>query len=228
MKYTSPTDKFLKYGMCQRSEKWPNYLELGFTQAHIPELIRMMTDPKLLWAEQNSLEVWAPVHAWRTLGQLGAKEAIGPLMSLFTELSDDDWAGTELPQVMSLIGGEAMNPLAEYLCDSSQKEFSRVIAAQSLEAIGNRNAPLKEECISVLTRYLEDVSRDTPALNALVISYLIDLNATGSIQAIRKAFQKKCVDIAVAGDVEDVEMSLGLRHSRNTPRPDYHAGLFKS
>ena len=75
---------------------------LGLTSEHIPALIRMATDEELNWANADSLEVWAPVHAWRALGQLHAEEAIEPLMRLFHEHDDSDWVGEELPIVYEI------------------------------------------------------------------------------------------------------------------------------
>jgi hypothetical protein len=82
MGYTYPVKKLLTYGSCQEMTRWPDYLKLGLTHEHAPELIRMVTDREFLWADQNSLAVWAPVHAWRALAQLRAEEAINPLIGL--------------------------------------------------------------------------------------------------------------------------------------------------
>ena len=76
MNYTDPVNSLVKFGKCDQKSKWPDYLEIGLTHEHIPELINMVKDRELLWADQNSVEVWAPVHAWRALGQLRAVEAI--------------------------------------------------------------------------------------------------------------------------------------------------------
>jgi hypothetical protein len=38
-----------------------------------------------------------------------------------------------------------------------------------------------------------------------------------SISSIRKAYEEDCVDYAVYGDIEDVEIELGLRSRRSTP-----------
>lgn len=155
MNYTNPIKTLLTYGSCQEMSGWPDYLKLDLTHDHIPELIRMMTDRELLWADQDSIEVWAPVHAWRTLGQLRAEEAIKqPLIGLFDELSEDDWASDELPEVMALFGAKAIQPLKEYLSDSSNNELARATAANCLEKIGNANTFLKNDCISILTDYL--------------------------------------------------------------------------
>ena len=221
MNYDDPVSKLLNYGSCQKIKGWPDYSKIGLTHEHISELIRMVTDRKLLWAEQESLEVWAPVHAWRALGQLEAVEAIKPLIGLFDELSDDDWASDELPEVMALFGSKAIKPLKEYLLDSSNKELARATAASCLEKIGNNDSTIINDCISILVEYLEQSNIDEPTLNGLVIAHLIELEAAESIDAIRKAFNRGNVDITVAGDLEDVEIELGLREKRETPQPNY-------
>ena len=60
------------------------------------------------------------------------------------------------------------------------------------------------------------------SLAGLVICALIQLNATESIGVIREAFKRGCVDISVPGDLEDVEIALGLGIKRVTPKPNYH------
>ena len=98
--YPPPVNKLLTYGAskAQLWQNWPNYAELGLGPEHIPDLIRMATDNELLWADSESLEVWAPIHAWRALGQLRAEAAIEPLLTLFEvpDEEDNEWAMDEL------------------------------------------------------------------------------------------------------------------------------------
>ena len=172
MDYAEPVKELLTYGSCQEMSGWLDYLEMGITHEHIPELIRMVTDRKLLWVDQDSIEVWAPVHAaWRALGQLQAKEAIEPLIGLFDELNEDDWASDELPEVMALFGAESIQPLKEYLSDSSNNELARATAANCLEKIGNANSFLKNDCISILTDHLEQSTFDVPTLNGYTVIF---------------------------------------------------------
>lgn len=76
--YPPPVDKLLTYGDCRNFRDWPDYLALGFTHEHVDDLIRMGTSEELNWADSDSPEVWAPIHAWRVLGQLKAEAAITP------------------------------------------------------------------------------------------------------------------------------------------------------
>ena len=59
--------------------QWPDYPALGLRMEHVPDLIRMTLDDELHGADSDSREVWAPLHAWRALGQLRAESAIKPL-----------------------------------------------------------------------------------------------------------------------------------------------------
>lgn len=63
MKYSHPVNKLLSYGDVRNHPKWPNYLKLGFSETHIPELIQMATDNELIAANPERHEFWAPVHA---------------------------------------------------------------------------------------------------------------------------------------------------------------------
>jgi hypothetical protein len=74
--YSSPVSELLTFGDCRDFREWPDYLDLGLRPEHVPELIELATDKELNWADPESLEVWAPVHAWRALGQLRAVPAI--------------------------------------------------------------------------------------------------------------------------------------------------------
>ena len=44
-----------------------------------------------------------------------------------------------------------------------------------------------------------------------MINYLVNLKATSSLDTIREAYKHDCVDCGVLGDVEDVEIELGVR-----------------
>ena len=220
--YTHPTAQLLTYGECDwansRWQKWPNYLELGFTIAHVTELIQMATDKELLWGNSDNSATWAPIHAWRTLGQLQAEAAVIPLMSLLSE--DDDWITEELPAVYGLIGVKAISALAEYLGNKSHGVYPRINAASSLERIGNIYPEARLACILALAHQLENFDHNDPELNGFLITYLVDLKAIESLSTIKQAYNKNCVDCTIMGDLEDVEIGLGLRECRSKP-PNY-------
>ena len=226
--HTDPIAKLLTYGECdmlRQDEPWPDYLELGFTQEHVPDLIRMATDTDLNNADGDSLEVWAPLHAWRTLGQLRAEEAIQPLVTLFDKFRDDDWVATELPRVLAMIGPSAIPALQDFLADDNVGSWGRISVPPCLEEIARNHPDHRDECVGVLVRQLEKYATNDPALSGFLVLSLAELKATGGIDLIRDAYSKEYVDLSVLGDIEDVEIMMGLRASRSTPPP--RLGFFR-
>jgi hypothetical protein len=156
--YPPPVDRLLTYGEADvvEADDWPNYLELGLGPEHIPDLIRMATDEKLNKADPDSLESWAPIHAWRALGQLRAEAAIEPLLALFDKLEDSEWVAEELPEVLGMIGPAALPALSAYMADRS---------LDILPTDKSGDSSSREEAF-LLRRGLPDVAFTAPGLTA--------------------------------------------------------------
>jgi hypothetical protein len=195
-------------------DNWPNYLELGLGPEQIPELIRMATDEDLNWADSDSLEVWAPLHAWRTLGQLHAEAAIEPLLSLFETLEESDWAMEELPEVFGMIGPAALPALAAYIADVSYDEDARISAISSVEKIGTRWPEARPASVALLVEQLEWFAENEPEVNGFLILGLVELHATEAASLMERAFAARSVDPIVLGDWEDVQVELGLQSAQ--------------
>ncbi len=226
--YSSPVDKLLTQGDCRESHaKWPDYLKLGFTHEHVPELIRMVLDEDLNWADSDSLEVWAPIHAWRTLAQLKASAAVEPLLGELYKIDDedDDWIIEEFPKVFELIGPPAIDALEKYLKSNDHGVHARICAASSLRNIGKAYLEERDQCVKIFTKLLTNARKNDPTLNGFLISDLVDLQATESLEIIRSAFDGDYVDLFIMGDFEDVEIYMGVRTQRSTPPPRFE--LFK-
>ncbi len=213
--YRKPVDVLLTLGDLQEFDhQWPDYSEYGIGAEHIPDLIQLATDSELHWADSESLEIWAPIHAWRALGQLRAEEAIEPLLNLFHELEEDgwaDWTGEELPRVFGLIGAAAIPALTAYLADTSHNISPRISAAHGLAEIGMSHAEARKACITALTRQLEAFQKNDREFNGFLISFLVDLQAIETAPLMQRAYSAGRVDEIVMGDWEDVQVALGLK-----------------
>ena len=219
--YSPPVDQLLSYGDARPSTEWPDYLKLGLNQEHVSDLIRMATDEDLHWADSESSEVWALIHAWRALGQMHAEAAIEPLIGLLHRIDEDedDWVGEELPEVFGMLGSAAIAPLTAYLADATQPLYARIAAASGFEKIGGARPEVRAECVAALSHQLEQLEVNDPTLNAFLVSPLIDLRAVEAEAVIERAFAAHCVDVSIAGDWEDVQIALGLKTTREHPRP---------
>jgi hypothetical protein len=216
--YPPPVDALLAFGDARDTmAEWPDYQRLGLGPEHIADLIRMATDPKLNWADDDSLDAWAPIHAWRALGQLRAAEAVEPLLSLHDELEDNDWILEEMPLVYGLIGPPAVPALSAYLADPRHDLWSRVAAANGLVKIAQQHPEARAAAIAAIDNVLERHADNDEALNGSLVSDLIDLGAVEAAPTIERAFAADDVDLMVVGDWEDAQIALGLLTERLTP-----------
>lgn len=192
--YKDPVAQLLEIGEIKFGDPWSDYREYGISSADIPDLIAMATDMDLNQGDPDSRETWAPVHAWRALGQLRAVEAVNPLINLFHELSNDDWLYEEMPGVFEAIGPTALPALAVYLRFPYRPEISRGLAAECIAQIGQKYPEEKESCIRILMDQLRFYPENGPELNGYLIGHLVDLGARQAFSLIKQAFESGNVD----------------------------------
>ena len=158
-----------------RGRQWPDYSEFGITAEHIPELIRVIRHIQSFWYDdQYDDELgYAPIHAWRALGQLQAKEAINMRIFLVHENEeyDSDWIGEEVPVVMGMIGPQSIPALKAYLISPEKKLWAAVTVVHSLEVVGNQHPEIRADCIAILQHALEGFLENDETLNAFLISF---------------------------------------------------------
>jgi hypothetical protein len=186
-------------------------LELGFTQADIPALIRLATD-RALFDQEDSEEAmiasWAPLHAWRTLGQLQAEEAAEPLLEWFRQESDD-WSFAELPLVYSLIGPVSIPVLAAFL-GSSEALCPKMYALRCLEHIVKRHPSAHEACTQAVVSCLEQFQKNNPEFNGLLTTTLIELQAKDAAPLIQEAYESDFLEEGLYESWQEAGEALGV------------------
>lgn len=200
---------------------WHDYLELGIGPDAEDDLMGLIREPDILWAETGSGESWAALHAWRSLGQLGSVKAIPALLELLTEAHDDDWVLSDLAEVFGRIGPAAVPALSRYLADDSNELFTRATASRALVMIAQGHPEERPKCVGALMDLLEGFERQDELLNSLVIGNLIDLPAVEAAPLIERVFDAGRVDLRHQGDWEDVQIELGLLSERLTTRKPF-------
>ena len=188
----------------------------------------MACDPVLLGLSQQDDDfdtpaAWAPMHAWRALGQLRAETAVERLLQLRRTI-EDDCLDLDLPVVLGLIGPPALPQIAAFLEDGGVGDYAAIAAISALPRIAKHYPDAGARCIDLAVRLLGVDLGKSDTIAGFAIAALIDLNAAEAIAVIRDAFGRDAVEISVAGDLEAVEISLGLREKRDTPAPHYIKG----
>jgi hypothetical protein len=210
-RYEPPVNSLLTYGIANHAspEQWSNYSALGLGPEHIPDLIRMATNKELNEAYSDTLEVWAPLHAWRALGQLQAEEAAMPLLSLCETLEEKEWVESELPEVFAQIGPPILPVLTAFLADASSPEESRTCAIDGIGKIAAHWPEARPACIEFLMKQLALFAENDPMINSSLILNLVDLKAIEAAFLIEEAFKAERIDPFMM-DWEDVQEELGL------------------
>ena len=224
VEYADPVGQLLNAGEPSSYDpsEWPDYAaKFGLAPEHIPELIQLACDKALNQADSDSGAVWAPMHAWRALGQLKAEASVPPLLGLLKAVGEDEAAIEELPVVFGMVGLSAMPHIARFLSDETIEVTSAATAMTGLKEIADRHPESRGECVGILAGLLGGHVHADPATNGFVVATLMNMAAVEAIDAIRTAFRRNSVDISICGDEEDVELEFGLRDRRSTPAPRY-------
>jgi hypothetical protein len=230
--YRDPVAQLLTLGDPRQGGRmafgWRDYLALGFTAEHIPELVRMALDQDLHWTDSESDKVWAPLHAWRALGQLRAEGAVEPLLQLLDRIDeyDDDWAQGDLPQVFGMIGPAAIPGLRDLLADADHGEWARIAASESLVKMVEWFPEIREQAVAIITDQLRRFAEQERVVNAFLVDALCHLKAVESAAVIEQAFAADTVDLSVLGDWEEAQILLGLLEERASPSPNFPATEF--
>lgn len=230
--YDAPLDSLLSYGDARGSspKDWPDYLqELGLTAEHIPALIQMAQDDQL-WsfffedpdapndepagegAFDPDVALWAPIHAWRALGQLQAAEAVKPLAQVLQQ-RDLDWCWEELPDVFGLIGAEAIDPLDELLSTDDIAYNSKVTLSSGLTHIAQTFPDQRDRCVEVITRQLSHYDDHHISVNGALVLALFQLKAIESVAVMAAAYEAKKVDEMFVGSWPRLQVDLGLKQA---------------
>ncbi len=205
--YSIPVQKILQLGEAEYWEEWPDYLEYGFNNIHIQELIGLLSGNDL-WTDGECKEDWGGVHAWRVLGQLKAKEAIKPLYD-FLRRNDEDYSYDEIPQVLDMIGLPALKTSINVLKSSSENFELKIVAAEAITNIARTHPQYRTDIVHVLGEEFKKYKTNDITLNAFLILGLVKLESYDYLKEMESAFEARCVDELVMGDWEDVQTEFG-------------------
>jgi hypothetical protein len=199
---------------------WPDYRHLGLATRDVPELVRMATDAALLAAEEKEAASWAPLHAWRALGQLEATAAAAPLLALLEREVDDPAVFDEIPIVLGMIGPPSLPGATLWLFDEGCDTRLRIAAGRILTEVAHEWPDRHDEAAAVLTQQLQDWPHQDPVLNGFLVAFLAELRDVAAAPLMEAAYAAGAVDLSVIGDWEDVQIDLGLLEERLTdPEP---------
>jgi hypothetical protein len=224
--YTPPVSALLELGGAHDAERSAESLGIG--AEHLPELLRMAVDDALFsesdvedeGMETGGAEFWGPVHAWRILGEMGAPEAVPVLLDALVRYHESDYPAEVIPLALGRIGAAALEPARQVLFDDgiADDDFVQAAAGDALVEIARAHPGLRDEVVAALTAKLEMYETNEVVVSSIVASHLMDLRAAEAMPLIETVYGARGIDPVVTGDLEDIEIAMGLRKERTVPR----------
>ena len=226
-KYDGRVSKLLSLGRdkLMRVDRYSYVDKFGFTKDDVPQLLKLANDMEIYnhdysdIPEDEGLEFFGVVHAWHVLSELEVLEAKELFIDMIESCDDDiydDWILSDFRRLIKPFRKD----MYEYFVECSQLGGYGVWTR--LEYIGAIGDMLKAKEVEPekVDEYIVKVlsSNDNAIINASVISICMDEKLTQHHELIQKCFERKAVDIDHIGDLEDVEIDMGLREERETEK----------
>ena len=223
--FLPPVDQLLRLGEPDVEDaNISSYGALGLSLSDEDEIIRLLKHAQVETFDcpEWMASIWAPLHAWRALGELKSIKAISPLLNLVAELHEDldDWVYTDLPSHLAKIGPSVIQPALALLLDRKRSRQARSAAGEMLSRIGSLFPESRDECVAALRQQFAGYMEESRIFNGYILSELLTLKAIEAKDLIREALSTGKVAESVCGDWEDVQISLGLKDTREHP-PTY-------
>jgi len=206
-------------GLMRTEEYTPNYLELGFNENNIDDLIIIALDNDLRFSNSDDeKEMYYPCHAIQILGTLGTLKPFDALLKRLDDFVEDDYYQGAVAYYLRKVGKDKQKELLDYFLNAHNNKHNRLLILEVLERFMVDGSPFNQALEETLVEYLKRDGESYDLLNASAIFDLIDISGAKHIDLIRDVFKKKPVDTFYDGDLEDIEMKLGLREKRSKPK----------
>jgi len=228
-KYDGRVAKLLKLGrddLMRSNENNRLFVKkFGFAKEDIPQLLQLAQDMELFEFEYDYLnddeidESFGVVYSWYILSELESPEFKGILIKMLENGDEDNYNDWILDDFYILIWPyiDGMYPyFAKAVVDTEHSTWVRSSYFQTIEEMVKNNEVSLEEVKKLLQTILKESQNEV--LNAHVISFCVDNDLQEYHQLIKECFQRDAVDLMFMGDLEDVEIRMGIREQRVTQK----------
>lgn len=187
------------------------------------QLIRLAMDKELYEydfdEDDEALEFFGVIHAWKALSELKAPEAKELFQELLEEFSaavDDDWMLTMFSKLIAPYRAGMAAEAMEKALDENRNEWDRVEYVSLLKEMLEHDEITVDEINKFLSGFFAVCEH--PIVNAAAINLCMDFQLTEHYDAIARCYANDWVEVDYNGDLEDVEIALGMRTKRETER----------
>ncbi len=141
-----------------------------------------------------------------------AIETIDPLLKFIEQYDDEEWDTIfeDLSLILSRFGPTALPLLKAYLADTDLEQAPRVVMADAISYLGDKDPSQRDACVAILSQQLERSFREEEdrTLNGILIDCLLDLEAVECSELMQKVFAADMVDEEIISGWEEAQAIL--------------------
>lgn len=199
--------------------------DLPLVPAHIPELLRIA----LLWGTQDNEALgevdsddsayWAPIHAMRALGSLGAQafqdeiDVVEPFLGTLRFVGDSpgdwyDFFAEEFAAMCEEIGASALPTLERFFDEPGVSVTAQLLPPEAMTRVALVAPDTWDQVVAFLAARLERHREQHRDFNSELVGCLADLQAEEHETLIKEAFDAGTVDTDFTGSWEEVSSAL--------------------
>ena len=229
-KYEGNVAKLLSLGKQSfRSDKEFSYVEkFGLSDEDIPQLMRLAQDEDIYRFDYSDIpedkgeEFYGVIHAWYALSEMKVPEFKRWFIQMMEEMEMDEdydeWKFDSFVTLLTPFFDEALfDYFVEKVMDPDLFIWTRIVYAEAIEEMLEREIAPLSKIDPMVEKVLNEP--DDGILNAFIIGICAKFKLTHHHALIKACFERDAVDIMHMGDLEDVEIEMGLRKERETEKP---------
>lgn len=197
----------------------------GFTQDDVPQLLKLANDMEIYKhdysdiPEDEGLEFFGVIHAWHTLSELGVIEFKKMLLQMVEDGDEheyDDWILDNFVKLIKPYRKDMYNYFAEGAIQEQKNTWTRLCYLDTIKEMLEADEVSLQEVEKLIVKILSQ--GENSIVNASIIAICMDYKLTEHLELIKECYDRDAVDLMHHGDLEDVEIGMGIKERRETER----------
>lgn len=207
--------------------------KFGFTQDDVPQLLALAQDMDIYKhdyrdiPEDEGIEFYGVIHAWFVLSELEVAEFKEILIQMIEDGNDDDWILENFVDLIKPYRKSMYEYFAEGVVLKDGSTWTRLCYIDTIKEMLKADEVSLQEVEKLIKEVLSHGENNV--VNASTMGICIDYKLTEHYELIKECYAKDAIDLMYNGDLEDVEIRMGLREKRETEKePTILQKLFDS
>ncbi len=226
-KYDGRVAKLLSLGRdgLTKSKRISYVKKFGLNKEDVPQLLTLAQDMDIYrydycdTAEDEGLEFFGVVHAWYVLSELAVPEFKEILIEMVEDGDDDEYDDWILDDFVELIVPYRKD-MYDYFKEGALKEtnstWTRLSYIDTIIEMLKADEVSLQEVKELIVEMLSHGENDI--VNASTMGISIDYKLTEHHELIKECYARDAIDLMYIGDLEYVEIKMGLREERETDK----------